>query len=225
MRKVDPRTVSKVAGLLLVFLSGCGWDGHFSILGYTTRPNYDTSIKTVYVPIFQNATMRANVNRTLEFDLTRAVIQEIESKTPYKVVDSPGGADTELLGKIVRVNKTVINQNQLGEVRDSQVIIAAEIVWRDLRAGHLGELLSSKAGASGGADLPQGIPGSFGGPAAISKGATLVTSMGTFQPELGGSISSAEQVAYQNMAVQIISMMEIWRVPAPPPPPIPPPGP
>src|SRR5205809_5404254 len=49
-------------------LPACGWDGHFTILGYTTRPNYDLSIRTVYVPIFKNITMV----RGLEFDLTRA---------------------------------------------------------------------------------------------------------------------------------------------------------
>jgi len=39
--------------LFALALCGCESGGHFTFLGYTTRPNYDTCIKTVYVPIFQ----------------------------------------------------------------------------------------------------------------------------------------------------------------------------
>src|ERR1019366_10385163 len=81
-------------------LSGCAWDGHFDILGYTTKPNYDTSFKTVRVPIFKT---RVNLIATpipgLEQDLTEAVVKEIQLKTPYKI--SQDNADTELTGKIV----------------------------------------------------------------------------------------------------------------------------
>ena len=96
-----------------LLLPSCAGDGQISILGYTTRPNYDPNIHTVRVPIFKNITLI----RGLEFDLTRAVIREIEAKTPFKVVDSRAGADTELIGKIVSTSKAVITLNQLGEVR------------------------------------------------------------------------------------------------------------
>ena len=33
-------------------LTGCAGD-HFSLLGYTTRPNYDPEIRTVFVPMFK----------------------------------------------------------------------------------------------------------------------------------------------------------------------------
>src|ERR1700733_1967771 len=68
----------KVAGLLLAcvaaaLLPGCAtWDGHFEILGYTTRPMYDLSICSVRVPIFKNLTFFKDV----EFQLTEAVIRE-----------------------------------------------------------------------------------------------------------------------------------------------------
>src|SRR5262245_18623075 len=101
-----------IVGAVLV-LPSCGWDGHLCILGYTTQPNYDTSIRTVYVPIFKNNTFR----RGLEFELTRAVIREIEAKTPYKVVSDPCNADTELSGAIIALTKTVINRTQMNEVR------------------------------------------------------------------------------------------------------------
>src|SRR5215471_8417063 len=83
----------------------CTSRGHFSLLGYTTQPNYDECIKTVYVPIFENKTFR----RGLEFDLTRAVIREIESKTPFKVVSAGCPADTELTGTIINLAKSTVN--------------------------------------------------------------------------------------------------------------------
>src|SRR5215471_5504302 len=80
-----------VLATVALFFSSCGWDGQFSILGYTTRANYDTSIHTVRVPIFKNNTFY----KGMEFDLTRAVVREIEAKTPFKVVSEGCSADTE----------------------------------------------------------------------------------------------------------------------------------
>ena len=79
-----------IAGLL----PSCASDGNFCLFGYTTKPNYDTSIHTVRVPIFKNVTFY----RGLEFELTQAIVREIEAKTPYKVVGEGCAADTELSG-------------------------------------------------------------------------------------------------------------------------------
>src|SRR5439155_10038104 len=114
-----------LVGLCALALASCSSDGHFTVLGYTTRPNYDPDIRTVYVPIFQNVTFA----RGLEFELTSAVIREIEAKTPIKVVDCRANADTELIGKILSTTKGVITLNQLGEVRDAQATMGVELVW------------------------------------------------------------------------------------------------
>src|SRR5262245_15270336 len=98
-------------------LSGCASGGNFSLFGYTTAPLYDDAIRTVYVPIFENVSFR----RGLEFDLTRAVVREIEAKTPFKVVNCREQADTELHGKIVNRRKALVNMNQLGEIREAEV--------------------------------------------------------------------------------------------------------
>src|SRR5438309_500771 len=84
-------------GICALLLPSCESDGHFAILGYTTRPNYDCSIHTVQVPVFKNLTFWKGI----EFDLTKAVVREIESKTPYKVVSNACDADTILTGAIV----------------------------------------------------------------------------------------------------------------------------
>src|SRR5262249_1307172 len=108
-----------LVGMISCALAGCSSDGHFTFLGYTTRPNYDCDIRTVYVPIFQNVTFR----RGLEFDLTRAVIREIESKTPFKVVSCADGADTELTEKIITRNKAIVNVTQINEIREAETTL------------------------------------------------------------------------------------------------------
>ena len=125
-----PLLLLAVSALLL---PSCNWDGNFTVLGYTTKPQYPDHIRTIYVPIFKNLTMW----RGLEFDLTRAVIREIEAKTPYKVVSSPSCADSQLSGTIVSLNKNVINRNQLNEIREAETTLAVEIVWKDLRSGEI----------------------------------------------------------------------------------------
>jgi hypothetical protein len=217
-------------------LSSCESGGHFCVLGYTTRPNYDEGIRTVYVPIFKNLTLW----RGLEFDLTRAVVRQIELKTPYKVVSDRCTADTELKGTIISLNKLILNRNQLNEVREAETTLAVEIEWRDLRTG---EILSQprRPGAvplpavDGPPDaappvndpLPPGAPPPISAPtpppglapivppppgAPPGLGAppplTLVQSIGGFIPELGESITTAQQKSVNRLAVQIVSMME-----------------
>jgi hypothetical protein len=116
-----------------VALPACELDNNFTIFGYTTAPNYDPKYKTVRVPIFQNKTYRRN----LEYDLTKAVITQIEAITPMKVVTCD--ADTELIGTITMTNKNILNINQLNEIREGEAVITIELVWRDL---HTGEILT-----------------------------------------------------------------------------------
>src|SRR5262249_3255596 len=124
-----------------LLLPACTTDGHFTVLGYTTKPNYDTGIKTVRVPIFQNRTFRQG----LEVHLTRAVVREIERTTPYKVVSANEPADTELCGTIFLANKMILNRNQLNEIREAETSLGVELVWRDLRTGKI--LTSPRRGA------------------------------------------------------------------------------
>src|SRR5262245_856328 len=136
MRKPGPvarrAVLCGLAGLVLL-LPACAQDGHFTLFGYTTQPNYNSEIHTVRVPIFKNQTFRQG----LEFDLTREVVKQIEQKTPYKVVSCYEDADTELLGVIIAGNKLILNRNQLNEVREAETILAVELVWRNLRTGEI----------------------------------------------------------------------------------------
>jgi len=126
------------ACLLAVALPACEGGGNFTIplLGYTTKPNYDTRFKTIYLPTFKNLTFY----RGLEFDLTKALEREILAKTPYRIVSDRASADTVLKGTIVSMTKNILNRNQLNEIREAQTVMKAVIVWRDL---HTGEILST----------------------------------------------------------------------------------
>lgn len=182
--------------VVLALASGCTQDGHISIFGYTTEPNYDPCIRTVYVPIFQNITMR----RGIEFDMTRAVIRDIELHTPFKVISDRSRADTELLGKIIAWRKNIINMNQIGEVREAETGLTVEVVWRDLRPGHCGEILS--------APKPKIDPLAPPGPAPKDPPPALITPQGFFIAELGGSLTSAERQMVNQLARQVTYLME-----------------
>ena len=192
-----PSSVPYCAVMLLAaaafLLPSCAWDGQFCILGYTTRPNYDPGIRTIRVPIFKNNTFI----RGLEFDLTQAVIREIEARTPFKVVSANCPADTELTGTITIMNKVVINRNQLNEVREAQTTVGVEIIWRDLRTGEVLSQPRPKADP----DAPPPPPGAPPKP-------LLVQSLGSYIPELGGTTTTSLQQNVNRLAVQIVSKME-----------------
>src|SRR4051812_2118332 len=82
---------------LLPGLSGCGYSHSgegSSSSGYEWRSLYREDVRTVAVPIFANKTFR----RGVEFQLTQAIVVQLEAKSPYKVV-ARERADTVLEGE------------------------------------------------------------------------------------------------------------------------------
>ncbi|QVL32761.1 LptE family protein [Telmatocola sphagniphila] len=198
-------------GAASLFASGCTSDGHLSILGYTSRPQYDTTIKTVYVPIFKNKAFQTGPSREEEMALTREVIKQIELKTPYKVVSDPDRADTELKGTILRFQKNLANRNQQNEVREIELVMVIEVVWRDLKTG---KVLSNPAKSS--TELPG--PGFDPRVAPVETGPekampVTLTSTGRALPEVGESNATAQQAAMSRLAVKVAQLMESpWNV-------------
>jgi hypothetical protein len=218
-------TLSAALVSILLLLTACSENRNFTILGYSTQPNYDTSIRTVRVPIFKNLTQR----RGLEFDLTNAVVREIELKTPFKVVGANCDADTELTGTIISYNKNILNRNQLNEVREAETTLAVEVVWKDLRTGEIltrprrGETTPAAPFLAAPGLLPgqEGIavtqqpanaatqqPGAPVLPGTPPPPPVLVQSIAGFIPEVGESLATAYQRNVDRLAVQIVSMME-----------------
>jgi hypothetical protein len=231
-----------LVGLALV-LPSCTSDGHFCVLGYSTRPNYNLDIKTIRVPIFRNRTFwTATTVPGMEMDLTREVVRQIELRTPYKVTQ--GDADSELLGTIIVFTKVPINYLQLNYPREVETTMTVELIWRDL---HTGKPLT-RAQRRPGQPLPAEtavplvpaeleVPGAPGrrapvvvpGTPVLPSDATaatglpapepvdptkdpllpvIVRSVGHFVPELGQSLTTAQQECYQRMAVRITEVME-----------------
>lgn len=213
-----PTRRALLAGLLAggtSILSGCAWDGHVNILGYTTRPNYDENIRTVYVPIFTNKTFQTTPHRGLEMELTRAVIREIEATTPFKVISDKHRADTELLGTLTSLQKNVQNRTQINEIREGEVAIGVQIVWRDLRTN---EVISNPPKPQG-VLLPTELPpfdlDNTPLPGAIDKAQPVAVYFAArFLPEVGESNASAQTKVCNQVAKQIANMMEKnWQAP------------
>jgi hypothetical protein len=208
-----------VLACLALALPSCESDGNFTLFGYTTKPNYNSCIHKVYVPMFKNLTFW----RGIEFELTKAVVREIEAKTPYKVVSCAADADTELTGTIISFNKDILNRNQLNEVREAQTTLAVQVVWRDL---HTGEILSQPKPPGGVVPIVPAVPAPPtpgttapiplpAGPVAApvpppppGPPPVLVQSIGGFIPELGQSLTTAQKENVDRLAIQIVSMME-----------------
>lgn len=209
----NARTVTRRSALASLlaggagFLGGCGWDGHFTLLGYTTRPNFDDSIRTVYVPLFRNKAFQTEPYRGRERDLTRAVIRKIEAETPYKVVSDCDKADTELLGTMLFINKQLLNRNQQNEVRELELVLGVEVVWRDLRDGRI--LTNRKRAPAVDPTVvpfdPNNPPPPEGPDVPIP---VLVQATGRGLPEVGESSTTALQMAMERVAVQVVQLME-----------------
>ncbi|MCU0726520.1 MAG: LPS assembly lipoprotein LptE [Planctomycetes bacterium] len=85
--------------------------------------------KSIAVPLFTNTTFR----RDLERDLTRAVHQELRTRSGYALRSEP--ADLVLTGKVVEIAEGVLSEYEGAEIRESSVRIVAEITVTDSRTG------------------------------------------------------------------------------------------
>jgi hypothetical protein len=87
----------------------------------------------VAVPIFQNRTYY----RGYEFNLTKAVVNQLEAQTPYKVAPKER-ADTILEGEIdgVRVH-TVSDKPGVAIPQEQLLEVTVRFTWKDLRNGRI----------------------------------------------------------------------------------------
>jgi hypothetical protein len=142
---------------------------------------YPTDIRTVYVPMFESNSFRRNLGERL----TEAVIKEIEAKARFKVVSSPE-ADSVLTGRLLSETKRVINESGTDEARQSELNMQVEVVWMDRR----GDLIAQNT-----VPLP---------PEMVD-----VVDTAFVVPEVGHSIAVSQQAAIQQLAEQIVGLMEV----------------
>lgn len=118
----------------VVALLGAGCQDVDPTVGYSSQSLYRSDIRTVRVPIFQSRDFR----RDLEFRLTEAIIKQIESATPYKVVDDRSRADTELTGEVHQVSQSVLaNEYNTDLPQELHLVMSVSLAWKDLRSGEL----------------------------------------------------------------------------------------
>lgn len=163
-----------VAVCWLVLLSGCaGYQvGHQSL--------YRPDLRTIYVPMFESDSLRRNLSEAL----TEAVVKEIESRTPYKVVADPS-ADSLLTGRIVYDRKQVLAESANDDARNVEVGLVAQITWQDQRGLTI---------------MQTGIP--------LSTDLLTVSVASNYIPEGGQSLATAQRRAMQKLAEQIVSQMQ-----------------
>ena len=168
MRSSTTRRPILAHGLMLILvasLSGCG---------YSVRSVYSENIRTVYVPVFRSISFRRDVN----FQLTEEVKKQIESRTPFKVVSKPEGADTTLEGVVNFADKNMILENPYNLPRQLTATITAAVTWTDNRTAK-----------------------KVGEPMTVS--ATI-----NFFPEVGETSEAAFLRAIQRLATDIVNAME-----------------
>jgi hypothetical protein len=195
-------------------LAGCRG---LTIFGYQVGAAalYDENISTIYVPVFNNRAFQTNPFRGIEVSITQAVIREIQVKTPYKICSDPSRADTELLGNVVSIYKNPLNRTQQNTLRDAEVVVTVDVVWRDLRDGRI---LSSPPkprlpGTPAPADEhPLAFDPTLPPPPPESEKPQIVPARivagGRYVMELGETNASAALRVENQIAVQIVSMME-----------------
>lgn len=148
--------------------------------GYMIGGPYDQQIRTVEVPIFEATSYR----RGLDLQLTEAVQKQIQQRTPFRVVKD--GGDTRLTGRIIDLKKSVLGETRNDDPRELQVNLALEVVWEDLRAG---KVLAQE-------QFP------------LTPGMAALRSQAEFAPEVGQSLATATQQSLNQMARQVVDLME-----------------
>jgi hypothetical protein len=161
-----------VLGALAFSTSGCG---------YTVGNAFQGNVRSVYVPIATSDDFR----RGAEFQLTEAVLNEIKSRTPFRLAKSEA-ADTKLTMKVKPMRKSVLGTTADNDPRELQVQYAVDVVWEDLRTGRI---LAQRQ-------------------VALEPDVSHLFATANFAPEVGQSLATATQEAMGKMARQIVDLME-----------------
>lgn len=109
--------------------------------GYSFQSSFTDDVQTVSVPVFENKTLYHGV----EFDLTEAIVKEIQRTTPW-VVTSAGSAQTSLRGSVTDAElQTFSRDRDTGLVMEQGYRLTIDFEWVDNRSG---EILLQRRGFS-----------------------------------------------------------------------------
>lgn len=171
-RFIDRKNIAMLCVPLLACV-GCG---------YTVGNNFSQDIKTIQIPIFENATNRVGIEK----QLTEAVQKEVTKRTNYRLAKGLD-ADTRLTGKIVSFRKDVLGETRDDDPRELQISLMVNVTWEDLRSQ---QVLAKDV-----------IP--------LSPDQIPMSVQAEFSPESGQSLATAMDDATKSLARKIVDMMEI----------------
>lgn len=216
MPRFTRRQLLSLAAPAVAALAGC--KNGYRVFGYQVGADalYDPNIRTVYVPIFNNRAFQTNPYKGFEVDVTQAVIREIGKTTAFRVTSDVSRADTELLGNVAFIQKELLNLNQQNQIREGEIRVGVDVVWRDLRDGTI--LSNPRRGPRPGARNPQvdEPPPPFDPTVPVVPDLTprdaanpvRLVVVGRLLPELGESNASASQRVHDKLAVKLVELME-----------------
>jgi hypothetical protein len=126
--------------LPLLCLAGCGYSQGATpsaampaSSSYKWKSIYRSDVRTVAVPTFTNRSFR----RGVEFSLTKALVNQLEATTPYKVVPREY-ADTILEGEILDIHlRTLAPDIHTGLPQEQLYIVRINFTWKDQRTGKI----------------------------------------------------------------------------------------
>jgi len=172
MMRPTPHILALLA--LAIGLAGCGYNNNSGSDGYQWKSVYRQDIRTVAVPIFKSNVFQ----RGVEFSLSKALVQQIEANTPYKVVPRER-ADTILEGEIVEVRVNTLSNDRFSAIPQEQLLdIIVDFTWKDLRTG---KILVERRG---------------------------VEQTATFYPTLGEGRATGTQSASERLALAIVHELQ-----------------
>lgn len=100
-----------------------------SACGYTTKSLVPEQYRTIAVPVFANETKRHDV----EWELTRAVVEEIQGRTHLRVVGEDDAPDLVLRGRLKDAEETTLSRSDYQRLREGAYFLSAEVDVTDRR--------------------------------------------------------------------------------------------
>lgn len=144
---------------------------------------YAPDIRTIYVPMVESNSYR----RDLGERLTEALVDEIELKTPYKVISTPN-ADAVLSVRILNDLRRTLVEDAFDAARAAENNLRAEVSFANRRRAGFGPAQPLLL------DLPAELVD-------VSQTSLLV-------PAAGQTVASSQQAAIERLAQQIVGTME-----------------
>ncbi len=122
MAKKRKTTLSLFLIVLVLFLPSCG----YQLAGRGTfLPKH---IKKIGIPMFDNRTARADLER----NLTESIQEEFITRGNFEIVSSEEGVDAVLKGEILSYSLIPRSADEEGRATSYSVIIRAKVYFKDL---------------------------------------------------------------------------------------------